>query len=462
MEKDILTSPHEVSKGSVPSQIRKFQEMPEDLLHALAKLRSDEPFYGYILRYLHKIPTDKIPTAGVTTKSGEYVMYYNPEFFKSLTKQERVGLLKHECMHIVLGHTITRRWDPHWVSNYAQDLAINSMIPEEELPKCGLVPGKPFPVLAKEELAKMKPEAISRYAKISLLVQSFEKGLSSEEYFGLLMRSEVVKEMERERKANEEAFGKMLKEINDALGSDDHSTHGDEGAEAKGEEGSRANEAVNRVKAWIKDAIEKADMSQGWGSVSASMREEIKKSLENELDWRSYLRNFIHKSIRAGSISSWTRANRKAPFDQPGVTRDYRPNIYVFFDQSGSVDDNMLVKLFSELLGLQKFANFFLVNFDTEIDLDSLAEYKQGSSTPPGQRTRCGGTDFNAPTRFVNEERMKRKIDAGIILTDGCAPEPEFPVGWDRLWVLPAGCKLMWDEKRDSVAILKKEAKDYV
>jgi len=33
----------------------------------------------------------------------------------------------------------------------------------------------------------------------------------------------------------------------------------------------------------------------------------------------------------------------------------------------------------------------------------------------------CGGTDFNAPTKYVNEEG---DWDGHIILTDMCAPKP--------------------------------------
>ena len=90
------------------------------------------------------------------------------------------GLLKHECLHLVFEHTTTRRHTPHIIWNYATDLAINSLIPEDELPEGGLIPGKPFKALTEEQKVKMGPEAVTRYELVSVKIASFPKERTSE------------------------------------------------------------------------------------------------------------------------------------------------------------------------------------------------------------------------------------------------------------------------------------------
>ena len=113
-----------------------------DLTKHLVDFLWNEPFYSRILRSLNKIESTMIPTAGVTSKDTDITLLWNREFMAGLSSKEVIGLLKHECLHLVFGHTTERRRDPHIIWNYATDLAINSTIPEKELPEGGLIPGK--------------------------------------------------------------------------------------------------------------------------------------------------------------------------------------------------------------------------------------------------------------------------------------------------------------------------------
>mgnify|MGYP000692889205 CR=1 FL=1 len=124
--------------------------------HLLALMWA-EPFFSSILRHVAKIKTDKIPTAGVSAQNGEIKMWWNPKFLAGLTADEVRGLFKHECYHLIFEHTTTRKHDPHIIWNYATDLAINSLIDENELPDGGLIPGKPFSPLTAEQVAQMGP-----------------------------------------------------------------------------------------------------------------------------------------------------------------------------------------------------------------------------------------------------------------------------------------------------------------
>ena len=116
----------------------------------LVSMMLDEPFFAGVLRGVNYTRTDSIPTAGVLAKDGDIQMWWNPNFLAGLTDKQVKGLLKHEAMHLALEHTTDRRMTPHIIHNYATDLAINSDIPEEELPDGGLIPSKAFKALTED------------------------------------------------------------------------------------------------------------------------------------------------------------------------------------------------------------------------------------------------------------------------------------------------------------------------
>ena len=102
--------------------------------------------------------------------------------------------------------------------------------------------------------------------------------------------------------------------------------------------------------------------------------------------------------------------------------------IAISIDQSGSVDDGMLAAFYAELDSLAQFAEFTVVPFDTEVAKDKVYVWKKGERRK-WERVMCGGTCFDAPTRFVNEG----KFDGHIVLTDMCAPKP-----------IASKCQRMW------------------
>jgi predicted metal-dependent peptidase len=416
-----------------------------DMNDHLVALAWNEPFYADIIRSLTKIETKAIPTAGVVQEGAEIKMWWNREFCAGLVDMQVRGLLKHESLHLILLHTTARRYFPHWVWNWAADLAINSMIPEAELPECGLIPGKAFTALTAKQLGEMKPEQVARHQKLSALIASMPKGESGEWYFGKLMDDESIKEMEKERQDGEEAFKKMLEDLADAMGQgDSHEGWGD-GEGVSEEERQLAEGKVRQI---LKEAQQKADKSNSWGSVPAGMQAQIRKLVNGEIPWQSILRQFVGFTHRQDRMETWTRSSKKDPMGQPGTTWSHRASIGAFLDQSGSVDDGQLELLFGELASLSRKAEFTLFHFDTEVDEKSRTVYRKGMMSMP-YRTRCGGTDFDGPHDFFVKHR--KEFDAMIILTDGGAPKPK-SANYRRAWVVTPGNKLAFEpDSRDIV-----------
>ena len=170
MNKDIATT-----EELTPNVLAAAACVDFDLDPHLVSLMWNEPFFSKVLRVVTKIKTDQIPTAGVLAKDGDIKMWWNPSFLASLTPKQVKGLIKHECWHLIFEHTTSRKLDPHTIWNYAADLAINSLIPEEELPEGGLIPGKAFTELTEEQIEKMGPESVVRYNGLSNLIEGMPK-----------------------------------------------------------------------------------------------------------------------------------------------------------------------------------------------------------------------------------------------------------------------------------------------
>ena len=418
-----------------------------DMDSHLVSLAWHESFYADIIRSLTKIETLEIPTAGVVQQGSEITMWWNREFCAGLEDRQVRGLLKHEALHLILLHTTTRRYEPHWVHNWAADLAINSMIPEAELPECGLIPGKAFPALTAEQVAERTPEEIARHEKLSDLIASFPKGESTEWYFGKLMENNEIKEMESERKKSEEAFKEMMKGLAEAMGKgDSHEGWGD--GEGVSEEDRQL--AEGKIRQILKEASQKADRSNSWGTVPSEMQAHIRKLVSGEIPWQSVLRQFVGYTHRQDRQETWTRSSRKDPMGAPGVTYSYLPSVSVYIDQSGSVPDSSLELFFGELASLSRKATFTVYYFDTEVDTKNSFIWRRGMSVSP-KRTRCGGTDFEAPTKHANADR---NCDAYIILTDGGAPKPSSGKK-RRAWILDPGNDLYFKDVDSHDVVIK-------
>ena len=194
-----------------------------------------------------------------------------------------------------------------------------------------------------------------------------------------------------------------------------------------GDEGTNQQIAEERLKDMIKKSAEEAN-SRGWGSVSAGTRKTIMDSITTKVDWRKVLRSFIKASQKAARRSTVKRINRRFPYIHAGKRSERTARIAISIDQSGCVSDSMLAAFFSELEALSKYAEFVVVPFDTRVDEDLVFTWKKGQKKQ-WERVMCGGTCFNAPTEYVNSQ----KLDGHIVLTDMCAPKP-----------IPSKCQRMW------------------
>lgn len=403
----------------------------------LIRVMLDEPFYAGVLRGVSYTKTESIPTAGVLAKDGDVHMWWNPKFLAGLTANQVKGLIKHEAMHLALEHTTSRRMTPHIIHNYATDLAINSDIPEDELPEGGLIPGKAFAELTDEQADRMGPEAVDRYNRVSKKIASFPKSESSEWYFTKLMEDpEVAKDIQDGNSDGDDGF---------PGGMDDHDGWGEMSEEDR-------ELLKGKIAKAVEDAVKECDRSGRWGSVSGQMRSKLRELIATDVDWRSVLKKFCGMSRRGTRTTSWTRLNKKYAGLTAGVKRGYTSSIAVYIDQSGSVSNSDLELAFANLRNLAKRTEFTTFHFDTSVDTDSETPWRAGRS-PEVHRTRCGGTDFECVTKHANSN--KHRFDGYIIITDGEAAKPSSS-RLKRGWLLVPNTQLLFpSDARDFVMTMK-------
>ena len=440
-----------------------------DLTPHLIRLMWEEPFFAHILRIVKKRKTQQIPTAGVYTQNGEICMIWNPEFLAGLTPNQVKGLLKHEAYHLIFEHTTTRKHEPHIVWNYATDLGINSIIDEDELPEGGLIPGKAFSPLSQEQIEQMGQQAADRYNKVSSLIASFPKKKTANWYFVKLMEDpEVAQAIESQGSTQGKSLGEALADgdvkidengnLVDRDGNpvtmvpgngDDHEGWGELSDEQR-------DQLKGEIKSALEEAVKKCDGSNSWGSIGSSMRAKLREMVSREIPWQAVLKQFCGMTRRADRASSIRRLNRKYAGIHPGSYRDYKANIAVYLDQSGSVSDCDLELFAGELEGLAKRVTFTIFNFDTEVDEKSKRELRKGRSITL-ERTRCGGTDFSCVTKHLKSPKGK-KFDGALILTDGYAPDPGIcrkKLGWV---ICPTGQLQFTKKSRDFLIQMKHKA----
>ena len=381
-----------------------------DLNEHTYRLLESEPFFASLSRRINKKMTKAIPTAGVcVTEDGQFEMVYNPEFFENLTQKERSGVLKHEFYHLIFEH-VTGRLPSEGMSkmwNIATDLAINSHL-MDELPEQGCFPSRePF--------------------------EEYPVGQSAEFYYKMLQEDERFQPKDDDGEGGEgdgqgqggQGGGQGLP---DSL--DDHSGWGGDADMDEETKQAMRDVAKERLKQAMKDAVDEVNSNgRGWGTIGAETRKSIQDFITPKVDWRKVLRYFIKTSQRSNKRSTVRRINKRFPYIHSGKKVTRQAKIAVAIDQSGSVSDQMLALFFSELTGLSKLAEFTIVPFDTEVNEDKVWVWKKGKKQT-WERVLCGGTDFNAPTDYVNQ---RGDFDGLIILTDLEAPKPK-ACKCQRMW----------------------------
>jgi len=387
------------------------QNKQESLAKACKDLMLKEPFYGLFLISLNKKWEDRVGTAGVSKNGINFELLIAEPFWNDLTPQHRIGLLKHELLHIGFFHlTMFDDLSNHKLANIAMDIEINQYIDPEFLPPNGTT--------------------LEAYAEFNLPAKA-----GCRVYYDLLQKEldKINKKMKSDGTGDpqnklEKALEAMEKgDLQDSDGTlvPDHSSWGafDELSEAE------KKLLVSQLEYQLKNIAEHVEKNRGTipGEFS-SILARINSTDPPKFDWKGYLRRFV-----GGSQKVFTKKLRRKPNkrfeDNPGLKIKKKKHLLVAIDTSGSVSDKELVEFFVEIDHIYRTgADVTLIQCDCAIS--AIEPYKRNAEIRLHGR---GGTSFDPVLEYYNANDST--YTCLIYLTDGeCSTNVK--VKGRMLWVI--------------------------
>ena len=340
-----------------------------------------EPFYGLFLIGINKKFTDQIPTAGVSKHNIGMQLTINPEFYTGLNSSHRVGLIKHELLHIAFGHLIMRDlYSNHKLFNIAADLEINQYIDSDMLPDGGLLLTS-FPEL------------------------DFPTKAGTKVYYNLL------------EKAKDDGTSPSLDSLMDEMDGESqycHNTWNEFDNLSEPDKKLMEKQVEHQLKQAADTTIKKS------GNIPGEFKDIIDRLFNIQpakFDWKSYLKRFVGNSSVVYTKKLRRKYNKRYS-GSPGLKIKFKNHILVGVDTSGSVNNDELKEFFSELAHMCKTGHKISVA-QCDTSLRTVEEFNPKKDWEIHGR---GGTSFQPVIDHYNE---KGSYTALIYLTDGEAYSPD-------------------------------------
>ena len=320
--------------------------------------------------------TESVDTAATDGKR----IYFNPSFFSSLKKPERIGVLAHEIMHVALMHMIRLGTRDHSVYNQAGDYVINDI-----LRNSGYILPEPH------------------------LYDAKYHGWSTEEVY-----DDLIKEGAGQDKPN-------------ILGGDiDYS--GGESSEVKGDIATSVQDTVMKARAQAKmDSNEQ-------GTIPGEVDRLIDELINPVLDWTQLLARFMDSNAK--NDYTWTRPNKRffPNHYMPSMYSESIDNVTVTVDTSGSVSDDMLSEILTEIKSVY---DTYQPNNMTIIDCDSSIHHihhvDDSTDIMSLKFTGGGGTSFIPPLDYCKEHGTNVLLYFTDLYAERICPDDGYE--FDTLWI---------------------------
>jgi predicted metal-dependent peptidase len=414
----------------------------QDVAKAGRTLMLKEPFYGYFLVGLNKEFNKAIPTACVAKDGINIKLVVNPEFYDKQDINTKVGILKHELLHVAFEHLgMFDMFKDKQLLNIAADLEINQYIEEHWK-------GETWDGLeiknGEFKGVKLPPKAGTRM------------------YYNLLQKELDEYDKQQQEQGQGQSGQGQGGDKQDQDSSDDegnNSGSGSGGSDESFPEWFRGQGHADEHSLWeefenmseaekklikkqidhqMKEVAEQVQKQRGTipGELSSYIDKLFEKT-ESVIDWKSYLRRF---GARASKIE--TKKTRKKPNIRfgsgPAIKINPKRKTLVAIDTSGSVSDKDLVEFFHEIEHIFKSG--------TEVTIMECDSYVHRTYEYNGLKEDVlrvsgrGGTSFQP----VMDEVLKApgKYMNILYLTDGYAPAPTKIPLVPILWVINSSSQL--------------------
>ena len=372
-----------------------------DKARSLSKISKDlmlkEPYYGFFLIMLNKVWRKDLPTAGVSKHNINYQLAINEDFWMGLSDDHKMGLLKHELLHIAFGHLVSfSSFSNKKLANVAMDMEINQYIEDSWLPEGGIR-------IEDYEDLKLDRKAGCRY------------------YYDQLLR--LQDEKDKNGTTGNDAMDQLLDNV--ASGDiPDHSTW-EEFDDMTDAEKKLIEKQVQKI---LQDAKEQTVKKRGNVPGEIEGLIQIEEITRAKFDWKGYIRRFTGVSTKVFTKKIRRKENRRYE-ENPGLKIKMRQHMLLAIDTSGSVSDTELQEFMNEIHHIYKQGvDVTVVQCDTSIR--SIEPYKGKNEINVFGR---GGTEFDPVLDYYNANL--KKYTSLVYFTDGECYTSVKPKG-KVLWVL--------------------------
>lgn len=351
-----------------------------------------EPFYGIFLATLNKTETKQVKSAGVRKNGINLELGINPDEWEKLPANIRHGLIKHEVLHICMGH-ITMR------DNYA----------DKEL----------FNIAADIEINQYIDDNLKNGYEQSFFICKEDFDPTLRDYAGT---DYYYNELQKQKGKNPK-LDNLLQQLKENSINCSANNDWDLG-EASEMEKQLIDKQVNHQ---LKQA---KDIAKNRGNLPKFLQEKLDKLdliEEPVLDWKAFLRRFS-----GGSTKYYTKKSRRKQSnrfdDSPGLKIKQKNHLFVAVDTSGSVSRKEFEEFMQQIHHIYKSGTEVTIAH-ADADVSHVEAYK-GKITR--DRYGNGGTDFTPAIKYFN--RHKQKYTSMVYFTDGeCTPpnvKPQKPMLW--------------------------------
>lgn len=222
-------------------------------------------------------------------------------------------------------------------------------------------------------------------------------------------------------------------DLGDIIGQNTHSSWG--GDDISQDTAEKATEGI------VKDTYNSLSDKER-GLMSSAVRGEIHKlTHEPEINWRDKIKRQHGRMKSRLKRKTLARPNRRFPnrLDLKGKLPEYRINIVMALDVSGSVSDNALAYTMGEGYHLSKELDAPLTLLQIDAELASVQTIERPSDFDRVKLNARGGTRFQPAFDYLHEKGHTNKDTLLVYVTDGYG-EPESMLhrrGFNNvLWVL--------------------------
>lgn len=372
----------------------QYQQYLKRIALSRVRILLNHGFYGLLLMNVKLLVDENCDTAFTDGNS----ITFGSSFLDQISDKEIDFILMHEILHIALRHCSRQEKRDNNLFNIACDIVVNSNI-------------------LKSNNMNIESITLNKFGESMHLAPNNKEGYlyTAEEVYEMLIKNSNV--------SNQLSYG---------LTFDDHSKWGNDNYEEK-----EWLQKVLNAKSTIDLQNKRTNCC---GNLPLCIERMYLELTKPKLDWKTILNEFVQEIICDYSFFPPDKRFHDYDFFLPDFNDKEKEisNILFMVDTSGSISNEILTNIYSELKGaLEQFNDKlegYLGFFDAKViepipfsNIDELLQIK-----PYGG----GGTKFDIIFDYVNMHMRNEPPKSIIILTDGYAPFPDevvtnnIPVLW--------------------------------